>query len=443
MKRNFGARSHDAIRAVDEEFDPETVDDFDDGTAAALRDMTSQGVASSAVRGNRSTVRRPAILSDPVYRGEVVNASDVLRRGAGGGGDGGEEGSEDSEDGEIDSSAGVEDVESSSSEEDSAATEAARAEGRRGANAISAQLAALKREDAASLVGSTRTNDEEMQRSLRARNQQHLWNTCLEVRIMLQQLLSVANQMPQGEAWDEFALRGAASEMATAEASAASLAASLIGVQDALLRRDAAPVLAARLPAQLPRGTRADADALLEHSAALWSAFEPQHDAVITQWSRRANVLSGSALQRKQFKLSSLDQGVIEQVDALLEEREPLLKRTRRRRSELRIFGEAAAATAQQAPSAEIFDDSDFYRSLLRELLESGGVSARAGGGDVGAAAKRAKKRRRVDARRKASKGRKVQIGTLLPKLANFMAPMRPMESSIDADELFASLFAA
>ena len=172
-------------------------------------------------------------------------------------------------------------------------------------------------------------------------------------------------------------------------------------------------------------------------------AFEPQHDAVITQWSRRANVLSGSALQRKQFKLSSLDQGVIEQVDALLEEREPLLNRTRRRRSELRIFGEAAAATAQQAPSAEIFDDSDFYRSLLRELLESGGVSARAGGGDVGAAAKRAKKRRRVDARRKASKGRKVQIGTLLPKLANFMAPMRPMESSIDADELFASLFAA
>ena len=441
MKRNFGQRSHDASRAADEEFDPETVDDFDDGTAAVLRDMASQGVASSAVRGNRSTVRRPAILSDPVYRGEVVNASDVLRRGAGGS-SGGEEDDAGSEDGESVSFAGAEEVESSSSEEDAAATAAARAEGLRGANAISAQLAVLKREDAASLVGSTRTNEEEMERSLRARNQQQLWNTCLEVRIMLQQLLSVANQMPQGPSWDEFAQRGAASEMAAAAASAASLASSLIGVQDALLRRDAAPVLAARLPAQLPRGKPADADALLAHSTALWSAFEPQHDAVITQWSRRANVLSGSALQRKQFKLTSLDQGVIEQVDALLEEREPLLKRTRRRRSELRIFGEAAAATAQQASSAEIFDDSDFYRSLLRELLESGGVSARGGGSDVGSAAKRAKKRRRVDARRKASKGRKVQTGVLLPKLANFMAPTRPMESSIDADELFASLFA-
>ena len=43
---------------------------------------------------------------------------------------------------------------------------------------------------------------------------------------------------------------------------------------------------------------------------------------------------------------------------------------------------------------------------------------------------------------RKASKGRKVRVGVLHPKLANFMGPTRPVESAIDADELFASLFA-
>lgn len=434
---------------MDNDFDPENVDAFEDGTAAVLRDLGGGlGPDATLAAANKSKLRRPAILDDPVYRGKVISAKEVLRRG---------EASEEEDSAEEDDELEEASDDSSEEEESGDGSAAAASAPSRGTDAISAQLAALKREDAASLVGASRTNEEEMKRSLRARNQQQLWNTCLEVRIMLQQLLSVANQMPQGAAaWETFS-DGAAAEIAAAKRSASSLATSLIGVQDTLLRRDAAPALAKRLPPPLAPLTRGggskreehhhSVDALLAQSAALWTAFEPQHDAVITQWSRRANVLSGSALQRKQFKLSSLDQGVIEQVNTLLADREPLLKRTRRRRSQLRVFGEDAAATAEQAPSDEIFDDSDFYRNLLRELLESGGASG-VSGANVGAGLgraeekKRAKKRRRKEMERKASKGRKVRVGVLHPKLANFMGPTRPVESAIDADELFASLFA-
>jgi len=116
----------------------------------------------------------------------------------------------------------------------------------------------------------------------------------------------------------------------------------------------------------------------------------------------------------------------------------------------------AAAAGAEQ----DIFDDRDFYVSLLREVLADGAGAKDALGGESTNAreireevqGRRAnKKKTNADVERRASKGRKIRY-VPIEKLQNFMTPQpRPESAEGDAgllagsaavDALLRSLFA-
>jgi len=86
-----------------------------------------------------------------------------------------------------------------------------------------------------------------------------------------------------------------------------------------------------------------------------------------------------------------------------------------------------------------IFDDSDFYQQLLRDIISDSSGNSSMIDGDLLRSAHSAKKRIKKGVDRRASKGRKVRYA-VMPKLVNFMAPVVNDPSPM-ADHLFKSLF--
>jgi protein AATF/BFR2 len=128
-------------------------------------------------------------------------------------------------------------------------------------------------------------------------------------------------------------------------------------------------------------------------------------------------------------------------VDQIMANPARLVARTRVRRAEYRVLGGGADREQQDR---QIFDDSDFYHTLLRELIER----KTTGSGEAGQAGRqwlqvqkmRSKLRKKVDTR--ASKGRKIRYD-VHAKLVNFMAPVSAPNQMQDTakNELFSSLF--
>lgn len=105
-------------------------------------------------------------------------------------------------------------------------------------------------------------------------------------------------------------------------------------------------------------------------------------------------------------------------------------------------FGGKSAASdhEDQASSPEIFDDSDFYQQLLKDVVANAKKVSSTALSDFSqnnANMRQRKDKKNVD--RKASKGRKIRYN-VQEKLANFMAPA-PSHSDFDSRELFSSLF--
>lgn len=162
-----------------------------------------------------------------------------------------------------------------------------------------------------------------------------------------------------------------------------------------------------------------------------------------------------------QSSLKAMNQSAEDQIDRGLtgDAFDRLRKRTRVWRGsekEFRLAAESARPSSQEDDSddeeqkkegdhADIFDDSDFYATLLRELIDSRGVASVMGadGGESSLAwaqaAKRAtKKNKNGDMR--ASKGRKLRFD-VIEKLENFMPPIpRETWSKDQIDRLFNQL---
>lgn len=135
--------------------------------------------------------------------------------------------------------------------------------------------------------------------------------------------------------------------------------------------------------------------------------------------------------------------GVVEVIDALLtSDSEKLLARTRAHRGAATEYEALDDENPGNAVNPAIFDDTDFYQQLLRDVIESRGVD-----GDGGEQewvrrqkARKARKKKTVDTR--ATKGRKLRY-QVHEKLQNFMVPVptsRGVWHDEQIDELFVSL---
>ncbi|RKP22630.1 apoptosis-antagonizing transcription factor [Syncephalis pseudoplumigaleata] len=184
----------------------------------------------------------------------------------------------------------------------------------------------------------------------------------------------------------------------------------------------------------------------------LETSFKPFMHETMEKWHNKVQVAAGVPLN-KRFK--AINQGIHEQIGQVLADKERLVKRTQLKRNDYQILGKKEAAPAAEDENidaekdplkdydGEVFDDTDFYQQLLRELIESRMVDTddpMAIGARWAALKQQTKKnKKKVDT--KASKGRKLRYH-VHDKLQSFMVPIPAGTWHQEmVDELYASLF--
>lgn len=154
----------------------------------------------------------------------------------------------------------------------------------------------------------------------------------------------------------------------------------------------------------------------------------------------------------------TMSKGFMAQIDGLFSDRDRLIKRTTRVKKGVTIFGK----DNQEEYDNEVYDDTDFYQVLLKDLIANGSIGCMyqcifilypsnntnllAAGGSQDhwkemSQVKRARTRQQDGVIRPASKGRSTNYD-VQDKLIHFMAPDdRPIQCDWNLDELFSNLF--
>ena len=198
-------------------------------------------------------------------------------------------------------------------------------------------------------------------------------------------------------------------------------------------------------------GTVATADSMWAEVAAMWNDSSPYIVTTIDKWARKVR-LSAAARKRK---FRALDQSIEVQIDAVMSNRERVIRRTRiMRRQRSTQMGNSSpegetpiVLGSAVAPSedCERFDDDDFYPKLVAENAEMRVAPRDTISGRIGPAVRAVKQypsRKRKGLNTRASKGRRLQM-SIHTKLVNFVAPLPAPGTSSDTSELFTSLFGA
>lgn len=162
-------------------------------------------------------------------------------------------------------------------------------------------------------------------------------------------------------------------------------------------------------------------------------------ESVLSKWSRKIQSSSGSsALQAAKF--GSLNQSATIQVSTTLADMDRLIKRTRINRSECDVMGDKEESEDEEQEAVQdmrqarlkenkyIFDDTDFYKLLLKDLVDkkmADSANSSAGGLKWTVVQNKATKKHNRD--RKASKGRKLRYN-IQEKVQGFAAPRQVLE---------------
>jgi len=169
----------------------------------------------------------------------------------------------------------------------------------------------------------------------------------------------------------------------------------------------------------------------------LQHTIHPHIIQILIKWSSKIQAIAPSVLlpsNRGAFSHKSPHglKSVVQLVDETLQGAgyEQMLARTR-----VRVGNDGKAK--EDDMDVEMFDDTDFYQRLLRDIIDARGNGV--GGMDDWTVTQKQKKAKKVDT--KASKGRKLRY-EVHEKLQNFMVsvPVQGIWHEEQIDELFASL---
>ncbi|THH04779.1 hypothetical protein EW145_g5274 [Phellinidium pouzarii] len=319
-----------------------------------------------------------------------------------------------------------------------------------------------------------RTRQEERKKGKAVARQLAMYDSLLDARIRMQKCAVSMNKLPNASKIPDYLLSPnshlAANKMLS---EAMSLADDLFDLRKRLLTSNESINPPARKRRKLSEHVDVDRDWEEElqsnsmYFAELESTFHPHLLSTLQKWSNKVLAIAPSALlpsNRTRFSRSNANQvkSAVQLIDDALLDRNALLARTRVWRGKGDRLGSAdgkgvknkepSETTSPEAADDDVFDDTDFYQSLLRDVID-----ARAGSGagadgldglavDWRASQKQRKTRRASTVDTRASKGRKLRF-EVHEKIQNFMAPAPPPSVSGGAlwheaqiDELFAGL---
>jgi protein AATF/BFR2 len=161
-------------------------------------------------------------------------------------------------------------------------------------------------------------------------------------------------------------------------------------------------------------------------------------NTTLTKWDERTRITK----KRSRNDFGAMESSIVKQIDKILADRNRLITRTQEKRSDL----DRIDCEQDSTHDSEIFDDDDFYQSLLKEFIERKSaqtddpVAMSRQWLEVQKLRQKRTKRKIVDTR--ASKGRKIRY-VIIPKLVNFYPAMPEAVTWTHEkrNELFKSLF--
>lgn len=262
-----------------------------------------------------------------------------------------------------------------------------------------------------------------VQKGHAVRTQLDLWERILETRIKIQPVLNKANGFPDAELFFQFeSASGEFKELAgKTQRNVATLLDNLINLQNSMMAQfsETRELLKAGLHKRkfVAEQEQDDKKKLrLDYQAdgSSEEVFKTYRNSVIQKWSDRTKVTNA----RSSKELLS-NHNVLNQIEGVLLNKSELVKNSQTVKGTYTLFGakeeqqedkaDGVMAAAKWCP--EIYDDSDFYHQMLRELIEyksnSSTNPAEAARNYSELQKLRTKIKKQVD--QKASKGRKIR----------------------------------
>ncbi|KNE72227.1 hypothetical protein AMAG_16710 [Allomyces macrogynus ATCC 38327] len=277
--------------------------------------------------------------------------------------------------------------------------------------------------------------------------QMELWDALLDLRIRLQKVIAIANRFPDPDEFSDFAA-GNEDALEAAQTTLLDVAGSVTTAQQVLV--DQNPLVQRALGEDVPKlGKRKTMDETWAAVAEFQDGFQAFRADALEKWHEKVSATAGVPLTKK-FK--AINTSLAHQLESVLSDRDRLVKRTQIKRAEYRILTlrapdagstrtttvattggkerdlESAAETAAASktiridPVPSIFDDTDWYSVLLKEVIDRKlATNPSAAAAHVATMRAASRTKRAVDTR--ASKGRKLRFAPH-EKLQHFMAPM-------------------
>ncbi|KAJ2779763.1 rRNA-processing protein bfr2 [Coemansia interrupta] len=358
----------------------------------------------------------------------------------------------DSDDSDSDSEDGLDGMYNDDDDDDGAATTAAES-----SNRIRDELKKLEEGEKALLNRITQTAQDDVEKGKHVLNQTRMWEGALDARIRAQKFVTAANELPRTDLFAQILGNGAQMDdessykaLGDARNSVQQLLGSLIELRRVLIAQNEAAQQSQTGTKRKPQDNSDAIESAWQELEDVRDSFREYRDSSLEKWSNRVQVTANIGAAKK-FK--AVNQGIMHQIDQTLSTKDRLIERTQLKRAEYNIVGEKTD-TADKAESStvdshlrnldsEIFDDTDFYQQLLRELIESRMVDSNDPMAELGtrwSAVKQQTRSKKQNVDTKASKGRKIRY-QVMEKLQNFMPPIPAGTWHEDmVNELFSSL---
>lgn len=295
---------------------------------------------------------------------------------------------------------------------------------------------------------------EAVQKGTCVQNQLKMWERLLEMRIKMQGCLITANSLPHEDKFSSFSKNDQFKEASQKVVQTVeSTLKNLLELQSTLIanfpetKELSKP--GSKRKMKESKSSSSKNPRLAEYESVLsenFSTYKPYRNDVIQKWHDRTKAASGTKNIHQSLS-------VVKKIENALLTKDELIRKTQLYRGGYELFEKPAAiqqpeSTPKNGESepvydGEIFDDSDFYHALLRELIEyksNTSENPQQIGAKLAELQKlRSKMKKQVDTR--ASKGRKIRY-VVHKKLVNFTAPEPSNAWTEEAkNELFMSLF--
>lgn len=269
-------------------------------------------------------------------------------------------------------------------------------------------------------------------------SQQKTFDKIIDTRIRVQKALSSANALPlNNETFEEFMEDDTEDLVEKAEQSVIGLLNSILELRTKIYNKE--KITKDKLVYKSNK--KRSFEDFASETEKLDSVLNKYRDSVLTKWSHKVQSASGAqALNTSKFK--TLSQSAAQQVEVNLMDMDRLIKRTRLNRRNVIPLGRVEEEVDGQVQmdrtlkeDTDVFDDEDFYRVLLNDLVDKKISESNPTNGLV---ITKTKVKKNVDT--KASKGRKLKF-TVQEPIQNYEAPKGKFSwDNEQIDEFFAGL---